>query len=133
MAHGEISMTDTIPRKALNEWGAEIYKWAKEKGWWEVSAEERNFGELLALIHSEVSEALESWRMSEPASFERAGKPEGWGIELVDVLIRVLDMMHAHGLDIEQLMETKMAHNRTREYRHGGKRASLPRPSTSGS
>ena len=43
----------------LNQWRDEIHALAKEKGWWEV---ERTFGEIIALCHSELSEALEEYR-----------------------------------------------------------------------
>lgn len=46
---------------SLNELGAATHENAKAKGWW-PEGEERNLGEILALIHSEVSEALEAWR-----------------------------------------------------------------------
>jgi NTP pyrophosphatase (non-canonical NTP hydrolase) len=66
----------------------------------------------LALIHSEVSEALEALR---------AGNRENYAEELADVVIRVLD--HAAGLniDIGQEIELKLERNASRGYRHGGK------------
>ena len=39
---------------------AEVGKNAREHGWWD--GEERTFGELIALAHSELSEALEEYR-----------------------------------------------------------------------
>lgn len=52
----------------------------------------------------------------------RKHKPEGFGIEVVDNIIRSIDLLHALGYDIEQLMELKHEYNKTRSYRHGGKR-----------
>lgn len=49
--------------KTLNQLRDEIYDWAKEKGWWD---EPREFGTLLALCHSELSEALEAVRDGAP-------------------------------------------------------------------
>jgi NTP pyrophosphatase (non-canonical NTP hydrolase) len=107
---------------SLNQLAAEIHQTAKDKGWWD---EERNFGEMIALAHSELSEALEAWRKRE--SWHRiAGddlKPEGIGIELVDCIIRTLDILHANGQDIDLLMLLKMDYNATRPHRHGGLRA----------
>lgn len=47
-------------------------------------------------------------------------KPEGVGPELADLIIRVLDYAEHVGLDMDAEVERKMAHNETREVRHGG-------------
>lgn len=44
----------------LKEWQRQIHKLAREKGWWDKG--DRNIGELVALMHSELSEALEEYR-----------------------------------------------------------------------
>ena len=49
-------------------------------------------------------------------------KPEGIPIELADVLIRVFDFCGKHGIDLEAAVLEKMAFNRTRPVRHGGKK-----------
>ena len=193
----------------------EAHAIAKAHGWWD---EERTFGDLIALVHSELSEALEAYREREleaytppddvigqpgklgttrqPHPFPGVGgyvnvkvstKPRGVASELADVVIRVADMaehydwdlsgwedadishtivdptfgdwiclihgsltwafvglcttlqrsewieplktalrlvndMAAHyGIDLDAAIELKMAYNRTRPYRHGGK------------
>lgn len=50
-------------------------------------------------------------------------KPLGFGIELADILIRVFDTAEAYGIDLQQALEIKAAYNRSRPYRHGGKKA----------
>jgi hypothetical protein len=50
-------------------------------------------------------------------------QPVGMEVEVVDVIIRCLDMLAARGTDIDKVMRTKMNYNRTRAYRHGGKKA----------
>ena len=111
----------------LNQLADLIHQDAIAKGWWE---EDRNFGELIALMHSELSEALESWRKDEEALFYNAlpkgtkiWKPEWWAVELIDALIRILDCLAAHEIDTDSIVEEKMVYNRTREWRHGGLRA----------
>ena len=104
---------------SLNELSAKVHQTAVEHGWWED--EDYNFGEKLALIHSEVSEALEAWRETDEPWYGD-GKPEGWGIELIDAVIRILDLMGVEDLDIDLLMQVKMDYNGTRPYKHGGKR-----------
>lgn len=64
----------------------------------------------LALIHSEVSEALEA---------DRDGDEEGYGEELADIVIRVLDHAEEVGIDLQEEVLRKMAQNRQRAHRHG--------------
>ena len=48
-------------------------------------------------------------------------KPEGVGSEFADILIRLLSSCDQYGIDLEAEYERKVAYNRTRSYRHGGK------------
>lgn len=107
--------------KSLNELGKEIYATACEKGWWD---QERSFGDIIALCHSELSEALEAYRNREPVFYldPSTGKPEGLASELADTIIRILDYCAKTGIDMEAVMEAKMNYNKTRSYRHGGKK-----------
>ena len=99
---------------------------AKSKGWWDDP--DRNIGEILALIHSEVSEALEVYRLKGKDSLkenwlDEKGKPEGFTVELADVIIRIADLCGEFGLDLESALTTKLSYNQTRPYRHGNKKA----------
>lgn len=94
---------------------------AKGKGWHDPAP---NFGESIALIHSELSEALEAYREGLPLAYllyGEGGKPEGIPAELADVLIRIGDMCGAFGIDLEAAVKEKMEYNKKRSYRHGGK------------
>lgn len=106
----------------LNNLSAAVHKNAVEHGWWD---EERGFTEVLALIHSEVSEALEEYRngrLPTEVYIGNNGKPEGIPIELADVIIRVLDYCGYAGIDIDAAISQKHEYNKSRPYRHGGKK-----------
>lgn len=99
----------------------ESYETAKEKGWHEEP--DKTVGEAIALMHSELSEALEEYRNNPNNEiYTVRGKPEGIGIELADCVIRILDFCGQHQIDLADCMVKKMAYNKTRAHRHGGKR-----------
>ncbi|WP_317380446.1 hypothetical protein [uncultured Intestinimonas sp.] len=103
----------------LNELAKEAHQIAKEHGWWD---QEPTFGDLVALMHSELSEALEEYRAGRPMVWHKEDKPEGISVELADCIIRILDWAGKEGVDLDAVIREKMAYNRTRPYRHGGKK-----------
>lgn len=68
---------------------------------------------LLALVHSEVSEATEAFRKDDRANF---------GDELADIILRTVGIAAGLGYDLDALVAWKLAANRKRGYKHGGKR-----------
>ena len=102
----------------LNELAREINENAQLHGWWD---KERSFGDIIALCHSELSEALEAYRNHEPALHIVDGKPEGTAVEMIDCVIRILDYLAYAGIDVDYVLRTKMEYNTTRPYRHGEK------------
>lgn len=131
----------------LNELAKEIHENAVAHGWWE---EDRSFGEIVALCHSELSEALEEHRDGHPmvwdrciknpnpndkncdlCPFDKDGtcevkgeelKPEGIAVEMIDCIIRILDWCGKEQIDVDKLLRRKHEYNKTRPYRHGGKK-----------
>ncbi len=106
----------------LNQLRDEIHQNAIEHGWWD---EERSFGDIIALCHSELSEALEehrNGRLPTGIYYSNIEKPEGIPIELADCIIRILDYCGKVGINIEEAISFKHEYNKTRPYRHGGKK-----------
>lgn len=105
----EKSLDFNYREKVINNYCQQAYEIAKSKGWHE---EKRETGTILALIHSEVSEALEA---------DREGDTKNFAEELADVVIRVFDLCGSRKIDLGKEIEKKMAKNEKREYKHGGK------------
>jgi NTP pyrophosphatase (non-canonical NTP hydrolase) len=90
---------------------------AVENGWWDQA---RNELELIALIMSELGEAVEAVR--EGSMSHKIPGHTGLAEELADVVIRVMDMAEQYGIDLSVAIISKNHYNKSRPYRHGGKK-----------
>lgn len=129
----------------LTEFAKEVHQNAIDHGWWE---KEVSFGEVIALCHSELSEALQEYRDGMPMEYKKCtfdgnicekdnctayetgscdgeltfDKPEGIAVELADCLLRIFDYCGKADSDIERILLEKHEYNKSRPYRHGGKK-----------
>lgn len=124
----------------INELCEAAHQNAKDKGFW---YKERNMGELLMLINSELVEALEAHRKNRwtngydiqmmrdfdvfdehnssaefKVDFEKNVK-DTFEDEIADAFIRLADLCGGLGINIEAHIACKMAYNKTRERLHG--------------
>lgn len=109
----------------MNELAVQIYEANKEKGFWD---KERNVGEMLMLVTSELGEAMEAHRKNRVADwqkFELENVPFAESIkdtfedEIADAMIRLFDMCGGLGIDIEKHITEKLKYNATRPRLHG--------------
>jgi NTP pyrophosphatase (non-canonical NTP hydrolase) len=115
----------SVDWKALNAMSDDIHHRNVEAGWWtnmdtgksllgknSKGKDRRNVPEMLCLIHSEVSEAMEGYRKN--LADTHLKHRSMFEVELADVLIRLFDLAGAHGLDLGGAVEEKLLYNSTR-------------------
>ena len=129
-----------MDQKELTAFAKAIYEGNAAQGFWE---NERNTGEMLMLIVSELGECLEAHRKGRHAkladyeallhSEDHKDKPEyriavfknqikdTFEDELADAVIRIFDMCGGLGIDIGKHIMYKLHYNSTREYKYGKK------------
>ena len=100
--------------QVMNRKASEIHIWATSKGFYDRP---RSFAEAIALMHSELSEALEADRTD---SFDdKLPHRKGIEVELADACIRIMDTAAYLNLDLGMAIAEKMAFNEGRPYKHG--------------
>lgn len=117
----------------INEVADAVHLLAWKAGWHSNDENEDAFVERMCNnLHDEVSELHEAWRnneLREPC--DKAGKMAEAGLlpltcleeELADIVIRVFDNARKLGVDIRSAIERKHKFNKTRSFRHGGKKS----------
>lgn len=108
-------------KEAFSKMQKECHQTAKNNGWWEDGIENRNVGEAICLMHSELSEALEAYRAGDPPD-DKIPEFSGMEAELADTIIRIMDFAEASGMRVAEAIVAKNEMNKTRGYKHGGKK-----------
>ena len=139
-----MSQDNHTRNKYLFDMVSQVHDVNVNNGWFD---KDRSMGDDIALLHSEISEMFEAYRKWDVADLtpirpEDHGrwckaqgwtgpcpsdgcpipKPEGFGPECADVLIRLLDTCYRYNIDLEAEFTRVLAYLWTREYQHGGKK-----------
>lgn len=102
---------------AMNSLSTDIHESNIKAGWWTDlktgQKKERNVGELLCLVHSEISEAMEGHRKNLPD--DKLPHRKMFEVELADAMIRIFDIAGAFNMDLGNAMSEKIEYNKKRE------------------
>ena len=96
---------------------ADSHQNAKDKGFWEPGIE-RNDSEMIMLVVTELSEAVEGLRHGNPPD-DKVPEFTAAEAEFADAIIRMMDQAHARGWRVAQAIEAKMKFNKGRAHKHG--------------
>lgn len=113
----------------INETAQRAHADAKSLGWYD-EGQVRSDLESLAMVITEVCEAIDELRNGGHEHYYNniiladgtnapSAKPEGYGVEVADAIIRLLDFAAYKGIDLEALIDEKLKYNLTRGHRHG--------------
>lgn len=104
--------------KEINDLIVKAHNCSLKHGFWENG---RNFGDIIAYIHNELSEVYTEYinhRSYNEVYYDENGKPCGIPTELSDVIIMIFDLCGGLKIDLEKCILEKIEYNETRPYKH---------------
>jgi len=102
----------------INDLASKCHKDAKEMGWYDGYV--KTDVEVMMLVVTEVAEVVEELRKHDAQEYYLKGdKPEGYGTEVADTIIRLLDWCAYKNIDIQAIIDAKLTYNKTRGFKHG--------------
>lgn len=114
LPNGEQPLWSRMTEELCNK----IFKGNQAKGFWDMGIKNRNMGEMIALMHSELSECLENFRKGAKPDDHLPQYP-GWQVELADTIIRIFDLCGAWNVPIGEIIIQKLVYNQSRPFKHG--------------
>jgi len=104
-----------------------LHDTAVNNGWFDTDTKDVQWVPTqIALIHSELSEALGYYRSMKDVNeidevHEGVMELKGFFVEIADAIMRLLVLCEHYNIDIERIMLLKNSENKLRGYKHGGK------------